>query len=470
MKGFISSFKAGWKEAQAKSNKATVLGVISAADIDVELQVVTATPVEPPAPVRDNNGDIEITIPRTTGPLGLDLETRIKRGKVVVTRVHPGYAAAEAGTIFAGDVVVAVDGTPVVGKKRNDVYRMIRGIQGDTINLTVSRSTTAPPPTRPAVGQQVDATATTAPHVVRGRSARMLQRAGSAASLPARPISLIRQHSHRAREAERVEDVLTNGCAVLVGLVLLVGGSAPHVAALMISLNVGGGVCAQPLQMWLLLVGFFGLVWHIVIVVGGLRSCSQDSSPSSSSDSNARKSSLEDKYPLLSISYLLLFSAWILCIVFLVYATRSDCFAFDVADFNRIDVNRTLSDEPLLPDATLATLRANALERCDPAIVAAPGDYWPRDWSSCGRYCFKPLVGPNQPLSQDVYQTSFGTNPVLDVPCAYVLLACDPDLWHATKGMGDFCVVLFFCILGLGCVCNCIQRCRECMEPDSSWA
>ena len=68
-------------------------------------------------------------------------------GKVVVTKVRPGYAAQHsiaARTVSAGDVVVAVNGTLVAGQKRDHVYRLIGGTRGDTVKLTVSRSTTGP--------------------------------------------------------------------------------------------------------------------------------------------------------------------------------------------------------------------------------------------------------------------------------------------------------------------------------------
>ena len=122
------------------------LGVTSPPPSPPQYDIEASFPSPPPSPPTAST-EHTISIPRTAGQkLGLDMADQ-PGGKVAVAKVHPGYAAAEAGTIFAGDVVVAVDGTPVAGKKYKDVYRMIGGIQGDTINLTVSRSTTAPPPT-----------------------------------------------------------------------------------------------------------------------------------------------------------------------------------------------------------------------------------------------------------------------------------------------------------------------------------
>ena len=73
-------------------------------------------------------------------------------GKVVVTKVHTGYAAASAG-IFAVDRVTEVAGTSTAGKNCDAVYRLIRGIKGSEIVLTLDSSVrlglTSPPPAPP---------------------------------------------------------------------------------------------------------------------------------------------------------------------------------------------------------------------------------------------------------------------------------------------------------------------------------
>ena len=105
--------------------------------------------------------------------------------------------------------------------------------------------------------------------------------------------------------------------------------ASPHWAVLWMSLKVGGGECAQPLQMWFLLVGYIGLAWYIVRVCR--LTCLQD-------DNDGR---LYSRRGCCTLLIYLLGSAWVMCITLLIFANRS-CLAFDVAEFNRLHVNRTL--------------------------------------------------------------------------------------------------------------------------------
>jgi hypothetical protein len=60
-----------------------------------------------------------------------------KRGVLVVRRVEQGSAAAEAG-ILVGDIIVAVNGSPVSGHDSNEIGRAgLRGPAGGSVRLTV---------------------------------------------------------------------------------------------------------------------------------------------------------------------------------------------------------------------------------------------------------------------------------------------------------------------------------------------
>jgi hypothetical protein len=60
-----------------------------------------------------------------------------KRGVLVVRRVEQGSAAAEAG-ILVGDIIVAVNGSPVSGHDSNEIGRAgLRGPAGASVRLTV---------------------------------------------------------------------------------------------------------------------------------------------------------------------------------------------------------------------------------------------------------------------------------------------------------------------------------------------
>ena len=70
-----------------------------------------------------------------------------KRGVLVVRRVAAGSAAAEAG-IEAGDIIVAVNGTPVSGLDAGEVGKAgLRGSSGASVKLMVVKATTDRPPT-----------------------------------------------------------------------------------------------------------------------------------------------------------------------------------------------------------------------------------------------------------------------------------------------------------------------------------
>ena len=78
--------------------------------------------------------EVSVWVPRQNGQkLGLDLLD--KKGEVVVSRVHDGYAADASALVFAGDVVVSVNGTSTLGKKSKAVYEII-GPSGD-VSLTL---------------------------------------------------------------------------------------------------------------------------------------------------------------------------------------------------------------------------------------------------------------------------------------------------------------------------------------------
>ena len=240
------------------------------------------------------------------------------------------------------------------------------------------------------IEQQVVVTATV-PQRSRSGS-RVLHRATSAANLSAwkaqhlvrdrelAAISLARQHSREAWTAEGMLSRCQAVCKVVFYVLVFLLQFSPHVAALLILMDVGGGSCSQPIAQWLPIVGGTGLAAHVFVVLGML--CSEESGACCF---------------LIAAPCLI---AWFVCLIQFV-AKSFDCIAFDVALLNRLDVNRTLFDEPLPPDSTYATTRAHALVHCDP------------------------LGALNQTL-----------------PCAYVLLACEPDLWHATRGLAIFWIIV----------------------------
>lgn len=235
--------------------------------------------------------------------------------------------------------------------------------------------------------------------ITRSRSARALHGARSAASSSVLPITLMRQHSRRAWSARELKDVCEHVFAILACLLLFSLQFIPHVVPLIIVFAVGGGVCAQPLEQALLFAGYSGLLAHAVVLVLAL--CMKESS------SGAEACCIPIIFGCVA--------AWTI-FIFILVQKSFDCVPFDVAELNRLDVNHTLFYEPLMPDATLASTRAYALAHCEPNITAA------------------------------VNQT---------LPCTYVLSACEPHLWHATRGLSVFWIIvdgivsLFF---GGGCL------------------
>ena len=243
-------------------------------------------------------------------------------------------------------------------------------------------------------------TVTAMPVVQRSRSATVLREgARRAASASVLPMSLARQHSSKAWNANTLQDAIMHALYGLVILLIFSLQFAPHIAALLIVFFVGGGLCAQPLASWLLVVGGVGLGVHVLVLVAML---------------------LQDKGTTVIICCCALpfVVGWTVC-VFALVANSWDCEAFDVAELNRLDVNRTLFAEPLLPDASLAATHAHALAHCAP-----------------------------------------NTTDVLNQtrPCAYVLFsACEPNLWHAARGLALFWVIVDGAIAsifggGVGCL------------------
>ena len=236
----------------------------------------------------------------------------------------------------------------------------------------------------------------TATPIVRSRSERALHGARTAASSSTLPITLIRQHSYQAWTANQLKDVCEHVFTSLAYLLLFSLQFTLHLVPLIIILAVGGGVCAQPLEQWLMIVGFSGLLAHAIILALAL--CMNDNSG--------------ELCCLLLMGVCVI--AWTVCIYLLVEKSF-DCLPFDVAELNSLDANRTLFYEPLMPDATLASTRAHAHAHCKPNVTAA------------------------------VNQT---------VPCTYVLSACEPHLWRAARGLSVFWIVVdgtISVIFGGGC-------------------
>jgi carboxyl-terminal processing protease len=78
---------------------------------------------------------------RTRGEefVGVGIVIEDRAGQPVITEVLENSPAGEAG-LRAGDVIVAVDGTPVAGLSLEQVSQLIRGAEGTQVVLTVRRA------------------------------------------------------------------------------------------------------------------------------------------------------------------------------------------------------------------------------------------------------------------------------------------------------------------------------------------
>jgi carboxyl-terminal processing protease len=74
--------------------------------------------------------------------VGIIIEDR--GGQAVITDVVENSPASESG-IRGGDVILAVDGVPTVGRPLEDVSQMIRGAEGTTVTLRLQRTGQAEP-------------------------------------------------------------------------------------------------------------------------------------------------------------------------------------------------------------------------------------------------------------------------------------------------------------------------------------
>ncbi len=80
-------------------------------------------------------------IRRTRGDdfVGVGIVIEDKNGQTVITDVLEDSPASDAG-LRAGDVILAVDGTPTVGRTLEQVSQMIRGNEGTQVVLTIRRA------------------------------------------------------------------------------------------------------------------------------------------------------------------------------------------------------------------------------------------------------------------------------------------------------------------------------------------
>ncbi len=72
------------------------------------------------------------------GGIGAVLRFREREGLLVIHRAPEGGAAARAG-LREGDVIEAIDGTPVAGRTEREVVTALRGEVGTVVVLRVSR-------------------------------------------------------------------------------------------------------------------------------------------------------------------------------------------------------------------------------------------------------------------------------------------------------------------------------------------
>jgi carboxyl-terminal processing protease len=75
---------------------------------------------------------------------GIGIWVDFPQGKLTIISPIPGSPAAEAG-LKAGDVIDAVDGVAVTDSNEDDALTMVRGPEGSTVRLTISRTGTAAP-------------------------------------------------------------------------------------------------------------------------------------------------------------------------------------------------------------------------------------------------------------------------------------------------------------------------------------
>ncbi|MDR7482904.1 MAG: S41 family peptidase [Armatimonadota bacterium] len=82
---------------------------------------------------------------RTRGDefVGVGIVIEDRAGQTVITEVLENSPAGEAG-LRAGDVIVAVDGTPVAGLSLEQVSQLIRGAEGTQVVLTIRRGEEPP--------------------------------------------------------------------------------------------------------------------------------------------------------------------------------------------------------------------------------------------------------------------------------------------------------------------------------------
>ncbi len=73
--------------------------------------------------------------------IGINLQQDAKTKQIIISSTLPGTPAEKAG-IKRGDVIVAVNGTNIVGKDINTVIPLIKGPAGTNVTLTVKRPST----------------------------------------------------------------------------------------------------------------------------------------------------------------------------------------------------------------------------------------------------------------------------------------------------------------------------------------
>ena len=248
-----------------------------------------------------------------------------------------------------------------------------------------------------------------APTIKRSRSRQALEltvrvgaRAGTASTLG--PLQFARQHSNKLLSADKISSALSEGSYVFAGILLFSLQFAPHIAPAILYHTVGDHACALPLGERLLVAGYGGLGAHVVILL--LFACAY-----------AVKNS--GAQCIAGVIGVLLLGAWQFALIFLV-RDSFDLWAFEVPVLNALDAKRTLYPEPVPATETYGDARAYALAQC--------GE-----------------------LTYD-NRTS--------APCEYLLLlACEPELWHATRGFAWLWVIvdgilscLFGSIFGFGCI------------------
>jgi carboxyl-terminal processing protease len=85
---------------------------------------------------------------------GIGASVGVKDGKITVVAPYPDSPAAKAG-LLAGDIILEIDGVPVVGMSLADVIVKVHGVKGTLINLLVLHENASEPVVIPIIRGEI---------------------------------------------------------------------------------------------------------------------------------------------------------------------------------------------------------------------------------------------------------------------------------------------------------------------------